>query len=73
MYLSRVSFRASWGSLLIAACFGYLAESLTPLLLPSYENVVNRIAGIPLTPAEPALILWLLIMGAKEKPLGASA
>jgi hypothetical protein len=31
------------GVLLIAACFGYLADSLTPLLLPSYEDVVGRI------------------------------
>src|SRR5882762_1598234 len=31
------------GVLLIAVCFGYLADSLTPLLLPSYEDVVGRI------------------------------
>jgi Domain of unknown function (DUF4386) len=37
------------GVLLIAACFGYLADSLTSLLLPSYENLVGRIANIPLT------------------------
>jgi hypothetical protein len=61
------------GILLIAACFGYLADSLTPLLLPDYENVVSRIASIPLTLGEPALILWLLIMGAKDRPLAAAA
>ena len=61
------------GILLIAACFGYLADSLTPLLLPSYENVVGRIADIPLILGEPALILWLLIMGAKDRPLDAPA
>jgi uncharacterized protein DUF4386 len=61
------------GILLIAACFGYLADSLTPLLLPDYENVVSRIASIPLTLGEPALILWLLIMGAKDRPLAAPA
>jgi len=57
------------GVLLIAAGFGYLAECVTPLLLPSYANVVDRFAGIPLTLGEPALILWLLIMGAKDQPL----
>jgi hypothetical protein len=57
------------GVLLIAASFGYLADSLTPLLLPSYVSVVSRIASIPLTLAEPALILWLLIVGAKDQPL----
>ena len=61
------------GVLLIAACFGYLADSLTPLLLPSYEHVVGRIANIPLTLGEPAIILWLLIRGAKDQPLKAAA
>jgi hypothetical protein len=61
------------GVLLIAACFGYLANSLTPLLLPSYEDVVGRIANIPLTLGEPAIILWLLIRGAKDQPLEAAA
>jgi hypothetical protein len=61
------------GVLLIAACFGYLADSLTPLLLPSYANLVGRIANIPLTLGEPAIILWLLIRGAKDQPLGAAA
>ena len=61
------------GVLLIAACFGYLADSLTPLLLPSYEDVVGRIANIPLTLGEPAIILWLLIRGAKDQPLEPAA
>jgi hypothetical protein len=57
------------GVLLIAAGFGYLAESITPLLLPSYANVVDRFASIPLMIGEPVLILWLLIIGAKDQPL----
>ncbi len=61
------------GVLLIVACFGYLAESLTSLLLPTYENVVYRFAGIPLAIAEPSIILWLLIKGAKVRPLVAAA
>ncbi len=61
------------GVLLIAAGFGYLADSVTPLLLPSYANVVDRLASIPLTLGEPALILWLLIVGAKDQPLKAAA
>ena len=61
------------GALLIAACFGYLAISLTPLLLPSYSNIVSRLANIPLTLGEPAAILWLLIWGAKDRPLEAAA
>jgi uncharacterized protein DUF4386 len=61
------------GVLLIAACFGYLADSLTSLLLPSYEHVVSQIADVPLTLGEPAIILWLLIRGAKDQPLEAAA
>jgi hypothetical protein len=57
------------GVLLIAACFGYLAVSLTLFLLPSYANIVSRFANIPLTLGEPTAILWLLIMGAKDQPL----
>jgi uncharacterized protein DUF4386 len=61
------------GVLLIAACFGYLADCLTPFLLPSYANLVSRIANIPLSLGEPAIILWLLIRGAKDQPLEAAA
>jgi hypothetical protein len=61
------------GVLLVAAGFGYLADSVTPLLLPSYANVVDRFASIPLMVGEPALILWLLIIGAKDQPLEAAA
>jgi Domain of unknown function (DUF4386) len=61
------------GALLIAACFGYLADSLTPLLLPDYAILVGRIASIPLTLGEPAIILWFLIRGAKDQPLQALA
>ena len=61
------------GVLLIAACFGYLAVSLTLLLLPSYANLVGRIANIPLSLGEPAIILWLLIRGAKDQSLEAGA
>jgi len=34
------------GVLLIAAGFGHLADSLTSLLLPSYEHVVGQITDI---------------------------
>jgi hypothetical protein len=55
------------GVLLIAACFGYLAVSLAPFLLPSYTNIVRRFANLLLTLGEPVAILWLLIMGAKDQ------
>jgi len=61
------------GVLLIAAGFGYLADCFTPLLLPAYASLVGRIASIPLTLGEPAIILWLLIRGAQEQPLPVAA
>lgn len=56
------------GVWLIIACFGYLALSLTGLLFPDYEDQVSNIAQ-PLLLGELAIMLWLLIMGATEKPL----
>jgi hypothetical protein len=56
------------GVWLIVACFGYLALSLAGLLFPSYEDQVNDIAQ-PLWLGELATMLWLLVLGAKEKPL----
>jgi len=61
------------GALLMAACFGYLAVSLSQFLVPSYANIVGRLANIPLAFGEPATILWLLIRGAKDQPLEAVA
>jgi hypothetical protein len=55
------------GVWLIIACFAYLALSFTGFLLPAYEDQVNNIAQ-PLLLGELATMLWLLIMGAKEKP-----
>jgi uncharacterized protein DUF4386 len=55
------------GVWLIIACFGYLALSFTGLVFPVYEDQVSKIAQ-PLLLAEPAIMLWLLIMGATEKP-----
>jgi hypothetical protein len=57
------------GVWLMLACFAYLALSLTGLLFPAYEDQVNNI-GTPLFLGEIATMLWLLIMGAKGKPLG---
>ena len=60
------------GVLLIAACFGYVAVSLAPFLVPNYANIVGRIANVALMLGEPAAILWLLIMGAKDQPLASA-
>lgn len=58
------------GVLLIIACFGYLTNSIVALgLLP---HVVSRTVG-QLTICELPIIFWLLIMGAKDQPLGQPA
>jgi hypothetical protein len=61
------------GVLLIAACFGYLADSFTSLLLPSYGDLVGRFARILMGAGELSTMAWLLIMGAKDQPLDAPA
>jgi hypothetical protein len=60
------------GVWLIVNCFAYLALSFTSLLLPQYQGMVYRIV-FPVLFGEMAIALWLLIMGAKEQPLAASA
>jgi hypothetical protein len=55
------------GVLLIIACPGYLANSLVGFgVLPG--GVFSRVVG-QLTLSELPIILWLLIMGAKDQPL----
>jgi len=55
------------GVWLIIACFAYLALSLTGFLFPAYEDQAGNIAQ-PIMLGELATMLWLLIMGANEKP-----
>ena len=56
------------GVLLFIAGFAYLADTLTWLLLPVYGHAVGRIAG-QLRPLELVTPLWMLVMGARDRPL----
>jgi hypothetical protein len=60
------------GVWLIINGFAYLAMSFTGLLLPQYEVVVSNIT-FPAQLGEIAIMLWLLIKGAKPQPLDAAA
>jgi hypothetical protein len=60
------------GMWLILGGFGYLAMSFTGLLLPRYEDMVSNIA-LPGGLGEIAIMLWLLIKGAKPQALQAAA
>ena len=59
------------GVWLMAGCFGYLALSFTGLLFPAYESKVFTYAQ-PLITGELAIMLWLVIKGAKEQRLAAA-
>jgi hypothetical protein len=54
------------GAWLMIACFGYLASSFTGFLFPAYEDQVINYTQ-PVLLAEVAIMLWLIIMGAKER------
>jgi hypothetical protein len=60
------------GIWLLAGCFGYLAISFTGLLFPGYEHKVYTYAQLLIT-SEVGIMLWLVIMGAKEQRLAASS
>jgi hypothetical protein len=53
------------GVWLILNCFAYLADDFTGVLLPQYANMVANFA-FPLQFGEVAIMLWLVILGAKE-------
>ena len=59
------------GLWLTVACFAWLADSVTMMLVPDYINAVHRVTFIGQL-AEPALILWLVIMGIKVPPADSS-
>ena len=56
------------GLVLMVNCFAYPVNSLTSLVLPQYAAIVSRWMS-PLQYGELVFMLWLLIMGAKPKPL----
>ena len=61
------------GVWLILNGFAYLASSVTGLLWPQYEDRVSNWV-FPLMLGELAIMLWLIIMGAKERqPVAAAA
>ena len=54
------------GVWLMLNCFAYLAVSVTALLWPQYETTVSNWV-FPVMFGELAIMLWLIIMGAKER------
>ena len=61
------------GVWLVLNCFAYLASSVTGILWPQYEQTLSNWV-FPVMFGEVAIMLWLLIMGAKEtRPLATPA
>jgi hypothetical protein len=60
------------GVLLFIAGSGYLTNSFTSLLLPSYRHLIDQFAMV-LEAGELPIIFWLLIWGAKDQPLDEQA
>ena len=60
------------GVWLMIACFTWLAFSFTGLLFPAYGDRAFSITQ-PIALGEVATMLWLVIMGAKEKRLAAAS
>jgi hypothetical protein len=65
VYKSRFLPR-SLGVWLVLNCFAYLAQSVTGILWPQYEDAVANYS-FPVMFGELAIMLWLIIMGAKER------
>jgi hypothetical protein len=61
------------GVLLIAACLGYLGNSLTLLLVPGSGQVIGQVAVILEIAGETPIIAWLLIKGATPQRSAAPA
>src|SRR5438105_2824165 len=59
------------GIWLMMGCFVWLAFSLTALLFPGQEDKIFTY-GQPVMFGEVAIMLWLVIVGAKERPLPTS-
>lgn len=55
------------GVWLMLACLAWLALSMAGFLLPAYEDRVQVISQ-PLSLGEVVTMLWLVVMGAKERP-----
>ena len=53
---------------LMVNCFAYPINSFTALVLPQYEAMVSRWTS-PLQFCELAFMLWMVIMGTRQKPV----
>jgi hypothetical protein len=57
-----------FGVMLFIGGIGYMIESFTFLLFPRYQTFVSQFTIVTYSVAEISTLLWLLIIGAKNKP-----
>ncbi len=55
------------GAWLVLNGGAYLAQNVAGVLLPQYADIAANVA-LPLQFGEVAIVLWLIVMGAKERP-----
>src|SRR3979409_2476627 len=70
--LGYLAFRSGWfpkalGVVLIAACASYLVDLLAAFLFPDFGKSIHGFAIILPAIAEPAMVLYLLVVGVKTK------
>lgn len=71
LFRSRLIPRA-FGVLLMAGCVGYLVTFFGRLLMPEFAELsFTRYISLPGSIGEIGTCLWLLIMGARERPIAA--
>lgn len=62
------------GLLLMAGCFGYLANLFGVILVPDYTDLtIAAILRLPASIGEIGIGLWLLLVGARPRPVQAQA
>lgn len=59
------------GVLLIVACFAYVTDSVTSIMLPAPMPTVSTVTLALGGLGELAIVLWMIVMGAKVQPLEA--
>jgi hypothetical protein len=57
------------GVLLMIACFGYIADSLSTILFPDNRVIVSTFASVAGSVGEFSIILWLLFKGVKDQKI----
>jgi hypothetical protein len=56
------------GVLLIVACFAYVTDSITSVMVPAPSPVIGTVTQVLGGLGELAIVLWMIVMGARVQP-----